>query len=94
MRYRLTAEVMTPDGPKTGSGVIQVSYASEINLNGGGRRGSNSVVGEAIPVDLGQGTALQLDIIVGWPDVLDTLMDWGLMRLCRIPMLFSATAIQ
>ena len=58
LKYLLTLEVTTPNGPKTGSGVIQVSYASEINLNGGGRRGSVSVVGEAIPVDLGQGKFL------------------------------------
>ena len=56
--YRLSLEVMTPEGPKTGSGVIQVSYGSTFNLNGGGRRGVIRVTGEAVPVDLGHGKFL------------------------------------
>ncbi|HRA95283.1 MAG TPA: hypothetical protein PLL12_15080, partial [Aestuariivirga sp.] len=35
INYRLTIEAMTPDGPKTGSTVIQVSYGSQFNVNGG-----------------------------------------------------------
>ncbi|MGH9875699.1 MAG: hypothetical protein ACRD9S_24850 [Pyrinomonadaceae bacterium] len=58
LRYRLTLEAMTPDGPKTGSGVIQVSYGSQFNLNGGGRKGDMEVTGEAVPLDLGQGKVL------------------------------------
>jgi hypothetical protein len=58
INYRLTLEVMTPEGPTTGSGVIQVSYGSEFNLNGGGRRGVMRVTGEAVPVDLGHGKFL------------------------------------
>jgi hypothetical protein len=58
LNYRLTLEAITPDGPKTGSGVVQVSYGSEFNLNGGGRRGVMRVTGEAVPVDLGQGKIL------------------------------------
>ncbi|MDP1699620.1 MAG: hypothetical protein Q8L53_01485 [Aestuariivirga sp.] len=58
LRYRLTLEAMTPDGPKTGSGVIQVSYGSTFNLDGGGRRGVMKVTGEAVPVDLGRGNVL------------------------------------
>jgi hypothetical protein len=58
INYRLTLEAMTPDGPKSGSGVIQVSYASQFNLNGGGRSGVIEVTGEAVPVDLGRGKIL------------------------------------
>jgi hypothetical protein len=54
INYRLTLEAMTPDGPKTGSGVIQVSYGSDFNLNGGGRKGSIKVTGEAVYLDLGR----------------------------------------
>jgi hypothetical protein len=46
---------MTPDGPKTGSTVIQVSYGSQFNVNGGGRKGDMHVTGEALYLDLGQG---------------------------------------
>jgi hypothetical protein len=58
LRYRLTLEAMTPDGPKTGSSVIEVSYGSEFNLNGGRRKGRWHVTGEAVPLDLGQGKYL------------------------------------
>jgi hypothetical protein len=58
INYRLTIEAMTPDGPRIGSGVIQVSYSSDINVNGGGRKGSMEVTGEAIYLDLGGGKNL------------------------------------
>lgn len=58
VNYRLTLDALTPDGPKIGSGVIQVSYGSTFNLDGGGRRGVMKVTGEAVPVDLGQGNIL------------------------------------
>jgi hypothetical protein len=58
INYRLTLEAMTPDGPKTGSGVIKVSYGSQWNMNGGGRRGDVSVTGEAVHLDLGRGNHL------------------------------------
>jgi hypothetical protein len=58
INYRLTINAITPDGIKTGSSVIQVSYASQFNLNGGGRSGVIKVTGEAVPVDLGQGKLL------------------------------------
>ncbi|MDP1700417.1 MAG: hypothetical protein Q8L53_05565 [Aestuariivirga sp.] len=51
-RYKLTAEVMTPDGPKTGSGVIEVSYTHFFSLSGVPNL-IHSVTGEAIFVDLG-----------------------------------------
>lgn len=56
--YRLTVEAMTPDGPKTGSTVIQVSYGSQFNMNGGGRSGDIAVTGEALYLDLGRGKNL------------------------------------
>ncbi len=56
--YRLTIEAMTPDGPKQASSVIQGSYGSTFNLNGGGRRGVTSVTGEAVYLDLGRGKNL------------------------------------
>jgi hypothetical protein len=58
INYRLTIDAVTPDGAKSGSGIIQVSYASQFNLNGGGRSGVIKVTGEAVPVDLGQGKML------------------------------------
>jgi hypothetical protein len=56
--YRLTIEAMTPDGPKTGSGVIQVSYSSQCCIPGFGTRGQSRVTGEAVYVDLGRGKNL------------------------------------
>jgi hypothetical protein len=56
--YRLTIESMTPDGPKTGSGVIQVSYTSQCCIPGFGRRLKTRVNGEAVLLDLGQGKIL------------------------------------
>lgn len=56
--YLLTVEAMTPDGPKMGSTVIQVSYGSQFNVNGGGRKGDTHVTGEALYLDLGQGKNL------------------------------------
>jgi len=58
INYRLTIEAMTPDGPKTGSTVIQVSYGSQFNVNGGGRKGDTHVTGEALYLDLGRGKNL------------------------------------
>lgn len=58
INYRLTVEAMTPDGPKTGSTVIQVSYGSQFNVNGGGRKGDTHVTGDALYLDLGQGKNL------------------------------------
>jgi hypothetical protein len=51
-RYKLTAEVMTPEGVKTGSSVIEVSYSHNANY-GGGHAPDLNAVGEAvfIPID-------------------------------------------
>lgn len=57
-RYKLTAEVMTPDGLKTGSSVIEVSYSSVHPLPNPGRWSADTVTGEAVYVDLGGGKNL------------------------------------
>lgn len=57
-RYRLTAEVLTPEGIKTGSSVIEVSYSSTHPLPNPGRWRADTVTGEAVYVDLGHGKNL------------------------------------
>jgi hypothetical protein len=57
-RYKLTAEVMTPDGLKTGSSVIEVRYSSGHPLPNPGRWRADSLSGEAVYVDLGGGKNL------------------------------------
>ncbi len=52
-KYRLTVEVTTPDGIKTGSGILAV--VPDRNYNRGGR---TTMRGEAVFVDLGQGKNL------------------------------------
>lgn len=58
-RYRLTVEVDTPDGLKTGSSVIEVktSVAGENAITTPGRV-SHTLRGEAVAVDLGDGRSL------------------------------------
>jgi hypothetical protein len=53
-RYKLTAEVITPQGLRTGSSVIEVTYAHHGDW-GGGDGPDQTVNGEAVYVDLGQG---------------------------------------
>jgi hypothetical protein len=57
-RYKLTAEVMTPQGLKTGSSVIEASYSSVNPLPNPGRWAADDLTGEAVYVDLGQGKNL------------------------------------
>jgi hypothetical protein len=57
-RYKLTAEVMTPQGLKTGSSVIELNLSSGNALGLVGRYQDDSVTGEAVYVDLGQGKNL------------------------------------
>jgi len=52
-KYRLTVEVTTPDGIKSGSGILAV--VPDRNYNRGGR---TTMRGEAVFVDLGQGKNL------------------------------------
>jgi hypothetical protein len=56
-RYKLTAEVNTPDGVKTGSSVIEVSYSHNGDW-GGGETPNLNLSGEAVYVDLGAGKNL------------------------------------
>jgi hypothetical protein len=57
-RYKLTAEVMTPEGLKSGSSVIEVSYSSGHPIPNPGRWSADTVTGEAVYVDLGGGKNL------------------------------------
>jgi hypothetical protein len=57
-RYKLTAEVMTPEGLKTGSSVIEVSYSSTSPIPNPGRWRKDRLIGEAVYVDLGMGKNL------------------------------------
>ncbi len=58
-RYKLTVEVMTPEGLKSGSSVIEVRYSSGHPLPNPGRYYNDALVaGDAVYVDLGQGKNL------------------------------------
>jgi hypothetical protein len=56
-RYKLTAEVQTPEGVKTASGIWQVSYGHSVDM-GGGPQPRNTIVGDALFLDLGMGKNL------------------------------------
>jgi hypothetical protein len=58
LRYRLTYEVETPAGLKTGSGVIQVKYEDTTALPIPNTGLGNTITGEAVTVDLGGGRYL------------------------------------
>ena len=89
-RYKLTAEVMTPDGLKTGSSVIEVSYSSVHPLPNPGRWRADTVKGEAVYVDLGRGK--NLFILFGarssgrtpwqipWPEIPNEELDYSKMN--------------
>jgi hypothetical protein len=57
-RYKLTAEVMTPDGLKTGSSVVEVGYYSAPIILRDGAHVFSTAIGEATYVDLGEGKNL------------------------------------
>ena len=57
-RYKLTAEVMTPDGLKTGSSVLEVSYHTGPHVLPDPNPRFDTLLGEAVYVDLGQGKNL------------------------------------
>ena len=57
-RYRLTYEVQTPQGLKSGSGVIQVKYEDTTALPLPNTGLGNTITGEAVVVDLGGGRYL------------------------------------
>lgn len=80
-RYRLTVEVETPQGLRTGSTVIEVETfrGSPLSLSGGGRGGevSHRVTGDAVAVDLPGGqilfALLRSDWDRDWPN---TVFAW------------------
>ena len=73
-RYKLTAEVMTPDGLKTGSSVVEVSYTTQsAPLSQGGR--FDSVLGEATYVDLGD--SKNLFVTLGTLDSAQPVQHWN-----------------
>jgi len=57
-RYRLTAEVQTPEGLKTGTGVIEVQWNTAGRWLGTQGGAGFRVRGEAVPVDLPRGQTL------------------------------------
>jgi len=57
-RYKLTAEIQTPDGMKTGSSVMEVSYSHNDSGGGTGQSADLHMIDEATYVDLGQGKNL------------------------------------
>jgi hypothetical protein len=57
-RYRLTVEVETPQGVRTGSSVIEVTNRLAFNMNGGGYSRIYRARGEAVAVDLPGGRTL------------------------------------
>lgn len=63
-RYRLTIEVETPDGPKSGSSVIEAAAAKIYSIDAWNSTGAG-VVGEAVFVDLGGGRNLVALLAVG-----------------------------
>jgi hypothetical protein len=72
-RYKLTAEVMTPEGVKSGSSVVEVSYTTQsAPLSQGGR--FDSVLGEATYVDLGDGK--NLFVTLGTLDSAQPVQHW------------------
>jgi hypothetical protein len=54
LRYRLTIAVATPEGLRSGSGVIQVRYAKNPQFLGASAEWLPTVWGDAAAVDLGQ----------------------------------------
>jgi hypothetical protein len=52
-KYRLTVEIETPEGPKSGSGVVAIHPDRSYT-----RRGQTRTLGDAVFVDLGQGRNL------------------------------------
>lgn len=57
-RYRLTVEVDTPQGLRTGSSVIEVTNRLVFNMNGGGYSWIYRARGEAVAIDLPGGRTL------------------------------------
>ncbi len=60
MRFRMTVEVETPDGVRTGSSVMEVRSAKYVRLTSEERPGSIGLIGEAVVVDLADGPLFAL----------------------------------
>jgi hypothetical protein len=58
LRYRLTLETELKGEPKSGSGVIEVSYAKNIRIFGASADMTTDIEGEAVSVDFGKDDAL------------------------------------
>ncbi|OYU46979.1 MAG: hypothetical protein CFE31_18980 [Rhizobiales bacterium PAR1] len=54
-RYRVTVEVETPQGVRSGSSVMEISYGEQKSFEGAGYKAHVTEKGEAVYVDLGQG---------------------------------------
>jgi hypothetical protein len=54
-RMRLTLAVETPEGPRQASGVIEIAYSMIRSINGGQLQSRETLRGEAVFLDLGQG---------------------------------------
>ncbi len=54
-RMRLTLAVETPEGPRQASGVIEIAYYMIRSINGGQLQSRETLRGEAVFLDLGQG---------------------------------------
>lgn len=63
VRYRLTVEVQTPSGKKTGSSVIEARYGFEPTLFGMISGVTSSLVGEAVFIDLDSGKNVVVTLI-------------------------------
>jgi hypothetical protein len=53
IRYRLAIEVETPEGVRSGSSVVQVRYAKQLQLLGASAEWLSTITAEAVVVDLG-----------------------------------------
>lgn len=73
-RYKLTAEVMTPDGLKSGSSVIEVSYENNSFPLPDARGRYDTLLGEATYVDLGSGK--NLFVTLGTLDAAQPIERW------------------
>lgn len=83
-RYKLTAEVITPDGLKSGSSVVEVSYQKSLGLLPDSRgKHVDSLRGEAVYVDMGNGR--NLFITLGTLDSNRPSLSWSHVNPLREP---------
>jgi hypothetical protein len=70
-RFRLTAEVETPEGVKTGSSVVEVQWTTPPKMFGSQAKSGYTIKGEAVAVDLPRGQTLF--VLLSSP----TSVDWA-----------------